>query len=549
MYPRLALCLVALIAAAAAADTPRAAPASRIERTPEFVRDVGQAIDRGVEWLRSAQARDGSFFEYPGFPGATTSLAYHTLRVCGVSRDDPAATKAWKALRAEYDENLLQTYSATTYLMAIASHGDPVANAKDDRDVKLSAEDRRFAEEIARRLAAGQDREGRWSYNVGTSREYRVRGAGNYDHSNTQYALLGLKCAARCGIGIDSAVWKRSLAHFLSAQEGTGPQVRRRAPDQPASGLAPKGRTSAVVLDHARGWGYQSLGRGQGGATSSMSAGGVSSVVICRSELLGTNVLPAKLAAESEQSVWDGLAWLGTRWGVAGAPGDGRMPMGIHAGAGHALYEYYSVERAGVLAGVDWMADLDWYGLGAQELVDAQLRDGSWGQGPEGRGRNGPGAIRDPMRVVDTCFALLFLKRGTVPVRRGAVTQPRDDTDIRFDLAPTLTGKDFEDMLDLVLQRWDRATDDDVRRRLLDGAASTGPRIVEPLIVRLDDPDVGTRTSAHELLRHATDEDFGYDPTAEPERRESAVALWQAWWFTARARLVYDAALRKLVVR
>jgi hypothetical protein len=61
-----------------------------------------------------------------------------------------------------------------------------------------------------------------------------------------------------------------------------------------------------------------------------------------------------------------------------------------------------------VLAGVDWMGEHDWYGRGAEYLLANQEKSGSWSE-------SGP-------RIVTTCFALLFLKRGTKPVMRGAVT-------------------------------------------------------------------------------------------------------------------------------
>jgi len=556
-----AVLLLVLAGVALGGDPPRAG----IPRTAKFQQGVDAAIDRGVGWLREAQRADGAWPDFPGFPGATTALAYHTLRVCGVKRDDPAAVRAWDAAKRLYAREKLQTYSAAIYLMAIASHGDPVSTPTDDRDVHLKPDDAKWAREIAGCLAAAQDDEGGWSYSVATDAEPSGSGAGAaagarrrgrngaFDHSNTQYALLGLKCAARCGVPIDPDIWKRSLDHFIDAQEKEGPAVPRGR-DAGARKPAARGATrDSALLDHARGWGYCESVGALDSAYPSMTAGGVSSVVICRSELLGTRAMTAKLDAESERAVWDGLAWLATSWKPhwLELPAGAELPREFRdlISSGVNLYEFYGVERAGVLAGVDWMGPLDWYGEGADVLVAAQEKDGSWSGIGNGLVAEDKAAAKKSRRVVDTCFALLFLKRGTTPVRRGAVTQGGADDDINFAVASKLGDKDFADFLDLVLARWRRATDEAVKTRLFDGATSVGTRIVEPLLVRMDFRDAADRASAHALLRHATGLDFAFVADATAELREAALVKWQTWWMTSKDRVVYDADSRRLVVR
>ena len=73
------------------------------------------------------------------------------------------------------------------------------------------------------------------------------------------------------------------------------------------------------------------------------------------------------------------------------------------------LYALYGIERAGVLGGRSTMAGKPWYAPGARRLVDEQGRDGLW------TGSYEPS--------VDTAFAILFLKRATVPVGRATVTK------------------------------------------------------------------------------------------------------------------------------
>jgi hypothetical protein len=548
---------VVAVALGAAAD---ASPATTIERTPEFVERVNAAIDRGVLWLRKAQSGKGAWPDYPLFEGATTALAYHTLRVSGVAKDDPAAKSAWAAMKREYRQPSLTTYGAAAYLMAIAEHGERVADAEGDRDVRLEKDDRKWAEEIVRSLVSGQDEEGTWTYAAdGFGSSGRVNLSTTRDHSNLQYALLGLKAAARCGIAIEGAVWRRTLQHFLATQEASGPEVVRiaGAPRDPKAAQS----TNAPIIDHARGWCYlgQAVTPAPGAAAlgndaatrvprAAMTSGGVSSLVICRSELLGTREMTPKLDTDSEHAVWDGLAWLAANWNPAAilSAADDQPARDREAlSKGLFYYELYGVERAGVLAGVEWMGGRDWYGEGAAPILSQQLKDGSW------QGLNLGPIVEDlPARanayhVVNTCFALLFLKRATLPVRRGAVVQTGGD-DINFGAAAKLAGKDLEDFLDLVLSRWRRASDDEVKRRLFDGATTAGPRIVEPLLVRLEASDPQRRGDAHALLRHATGLDFGFDPAGSAAARDAATVKWQTWWMGAKDGLAYDPATRRL---
>ena len=556
----LAAVLAGVLAGASGAAPAVAGPAgaaAKIDREPEFVTRVNQAIERGTEWLKASQSADGTWPEHGGYPLGLDALVYHTIRVCGVSREDPVAVRAWNALRRSYEQrgraSCLQTYSAALVLMAIAEHGDRVRDPKSDREVTLSAADRDWADEITRWLVRGQSAQGTWTYDTGDDGPLGRRRAGAaYDHSNTQYALLGLKAAARCGIPVETRVWKGALDHFLRAQDTSGPEVLRFEPQS-----SEKGRTSAAGKDRARGWGYTADGEAYG----SMTAGGVGSVVICRSELLGTAAMTQKLAADSERAAWDGLAWLGSRWvpdplaGIGvGAPERPEPHLGL-LGNGLDYYAFYGVERAGVLAGVDWMAELDWYGDGAEALLRRQSNDGGWPAGVASGlvvgGDDAAEVVRrsdSARRIADVCFALLFLKRGTSPVARGAVTQAPDASDIRFDLADGLPAREFEDLLDLVLSRWIRFTDDRARAALFDGAVSMGPRIVPPLLVRLDSGDSSVRGAADALLRRATAQSFGFDAAADRPARDDAAMRWQSWWLGVKDRLRYDPDRGLLVV-
>jgi len=64
------------------------------------------------------------------------------------------------------------------------------------------------------------------------------------------------------------------------------------------------------------------------------------------------------------------------------------------------LYYLWSLERVGVFCNVRTIGGKDWYRWGVDLLLPTQKADGSW----VGRGSGGS-------PVIDTCFALLFLKR------------------------------------------------------------------------------------------------------------------------------------------
>jgi hypothetical protein len=524
--------------------TDPAAPAAgaRIERKKDFVDRVNAAVDRGTAWLKGSHGPGGAWRDYGHYPGAMTALAYYTLRVCGVPRDDPTAAQAFSAMRQTYDSakrrSELRTYTLGVMCMALAEHGDPVASPDRERDPqsRLSESDAAWMKEMVNYLEDWQDGKGRWSYPL--TRD------GSYDNSNTQYALLGLKAASRAGVKVKQQTWMRSLRHFLDTQEDDGPSVPRFEPGE-------KGRTSARAVDRARGWGYVA----DMSAYGSMTAGGAGSVVICRSELLGRQDYGPGLDAKAEQSARDGIAWLGANFAVdtnpSGPPQKGQRAnlMNMSGPTWH-YYYLYALERAGVLGAVEWMGDHDWYGEGAEYLLGEQLPSGAWSQMRSARLGDIPMArpiAGDTETVLATSFALLFLKKGTLPVGRGALTKEPDDSDINFAAAANLAPSDFDDFLDLVLSRWRRAADPAAKERLLASATAVGPRIVVPLIDRLASTKDTERESAFALLRRATGLDHGYDPAAAPDARETSLARWQSWWLASCKTCRFDADLGRLV--
>jgi hypothetical protein len=394
----LGLLLVAPPAGAGEGDDDR-----RLSR--EFVDKVNDAIDRGMLWVLSQQKEDGSWAGYEGrYPLGMTSLALLTVLKCDYPRKSSKVEKAFKYLLARYKElrpNRLKTYSIAILMMALEEgHAKTREKIKVDREygrsrhlrkVKLPAADYKWMSELTKWMVDQQQPVGVWRYPTG-----------GIDYSNTQYALLGLASARRCGVPVAPKVFLDAAKNLLDAQEKTGPEIRRIVHIDQGEGYARRYLTN--TYDRARGWGY-TPGKA---ATGSMTTAGVSSLAICRSELMGWSGYPKSIAERLNRGIKDGLAWLTHHFSVTQNPPGGR---GWH------YYYLFGLERAGVLTDVRFLGDHDWYVEGAEYLLGAQRRPGMW-----------PGGRQPENTVTNTCFALLFLRRATVPVKvpRAVTPEPTE---------------------------------------------------------------------------------------------------------------------------
>jgi hypothetical protein len=185
-------------------------------------------------------------------------------------------------------------------------------------------------------------------------------GAGNMltpDNSNTQFALLALWVARRYDVAAECPILL-SYQRFLKQQNADG------------------------------GWGYR-----DGEATkNTMTCAG----------LLGLAMGPGMLPAASkdkhdENAIETGLSAL-SRYIQPPSDDPNAKP------AMESMYFLWSVERVGVLFDRKKIGGKEWYAWGVQMLLANQHADGHWlGQQYEGS-----------VDVLDTCFALLFLKRSNL---------------------------------------------------------------------------------------------------------------------------------------
>jgi hypothetical protein len=197
-----------------------------------------------------------------------------------------------------------------------------------------------------------------------------VKGRGKYDgtgiedNSNTQFALMGLWIARRHDVPVDEA--------FLSA-------LRRFQNSQFEDGQ----------------WEY-SLGGKSGPAMTAVGLLGLAMGQVIAAEQKEAVREPAK-ANLRDEGIQKGLRYLGQKIEAPLTTPDKLPPM-------QDLYFMWSVERVAVLYDLKTLGGKDWYGWGAQILLAHQDADGSWKEGH----------FNYALPHVNTCFALLFLKRSNL---------------------------------------------------------------------------------------------------------------------------------------
>ena len=210
---------------------------------------------------------------------------------------------------------------------------------------------------------------GGWGYSGGRG------GFGQWDNSNSQYAVLGLRDAAYFGVPPDQDVWRRIQGHWLATQAGN------------------------TQSERGAGWAYTE----KQGAYGSMTVAGIASLTMSsffvaperplnRLDCCGED----DRMRDVEDAIAAGERWVGNRFTVKDNPGNGAF----------ILYYLYGLERAGRLSGRRFFGESDWYREGARHLIKTQQPDGSW----RGRGMGeGDAAVGTPL-------ALLFLAKGLAPV-------------------------------------------------------------------------------------------------------------------------------------
>lgn len=352
---------------------------------------VDKAIEKGAKFLLGQVGALGKVNHPHGGTIGTEEIVLYTLVHSDVN---PSNKKFQGLVDAVLDKPLKKTYEVSLRAMALEAL---------DRNKY-----QKHIAQCAQWLADNQCRNGQWGYGKETpvprvkkppkdvatqtggafesdteiirNRKKRRKGSGKTkvnpviripkrrdgpptgDNSNSQYAALGVRACMRAGCEIDRRVILKGLEWWTKRQKSDG------------------------------GWGYNFKGMSDTGSWGSMSAGAVGSAIIY-SFWLRQNY-------ERNPVVRKGLKWIADNFTIKENP-KYPQPSMWH------LYWLYAVERVGMLYGTEKFGRHEWYPKGANWLLDIQKGNGSWAMPRASLGGE----------VADTCFAILFLRRATAPLK------------------------------------------------------------------------------------------------------------------------------------
>ena len=359
---------------------------------------MNAAIDAGAKLVRGWQRPDGSYPAFGGHDLGTTALCVLTLAACGMPREDPAVAKGLDGIVAHAPPG-------TTYARALALLAFDEAFAPPGEEALLAA-----GRVKARRRALSPAQRA-WCDGVAAALERDVESPGSwgdpspanavlkFDSSNTQDGALGLRASARLGFPVKDTTWFGLTRHFEVVRERKGPRASRALVREGGEAAAPAAGGTvapppAVTVPEVAG--FLDSTRETRPWRSSVCAG-IASLELARHERVAAKRPQATstFVAEVETRILAGWAWLDAHWAVdrnAGHPGQ--------------LWPYdarYARERAAIFSRVRTVGGRDGYFEGAVQFLRRRPPDGPWDEA---------GADK----TVGTCFALLFLKRATVPL-------------------------------------------------------------------------------------------------------------------------------------
>lgn len=378
---------------------------------PSLESRVQQAVDKGVGFLLSkfdkkegwggamgtgVYGNVGRAYPYAAGP---TALCCYALLKAGVPPDHKTLRYAFSFLRTKHRTPGV-AYELSLSLLAVAEWGGAAKSPdfrkgarreqrtthrfRKPKDTPLETRHWTWMADLAKRLMQFQSGIGGWRY---YPRDFHS--GGRADISSTQFALLALSTASRCGYDVPRSVFERARKFLLESQAKDGPKVPR-AIHMPG--------TEKGTLDTARGFPYIANSdvihyrRLSGG----MTAAGVASMLLVRDELGSDEAL--------DQAILDGFAWLGRYYTTVVNPGYAPFSLGSY----HYTY-LYAVERCGDIGHREVIGGRSWFAEGARYFLSRQRKDG---------------AIMDPTCMnprdtLGTAFALLFLTRASKPVSGG----------------------------------------------------------------------------------------------------------------------------------
>jgi len=355
-----------------------AMPAAAQDPNAVSQREIDQAIRKGAEFLKTAPSW-GDWLH-----ANCDELILLTMIHAGIPESNPKFDEYLRhCLQAPLEKTYkvallamsLEELDASKYQMKIAQCAaflldNQLANGQWTYGKPVDLKNYPFNEEEKKKVETGPKAVGAREFGA-TVREHKrpsksivvpqtkvLSDPPSGDNSNSQYAALGLRACHDAGVILP-------------------PEVLHLAEQWWRDGLG------------GDGWGY--LSKNDSGY-GSMTAGAVGALTIYL-HIQGKPWL-------KDKEVSSGMEWLASNFTVT------QNPKTAEAGQGGWQYYYlYALERAGIFFGTETFGAHEWYVEGAQYLLGQQKDDGSWMT----KGSD--------HAIWDTCFAILFLRRATRPLR------------------------------------------------------------------------------------------------------------------------------------
>jgi hypothetical protein len=189
-----------------------------------------------------------------------------------------------------------------------------------------------------------------------------------YSHSRAQYAVLGMSAAAQSGIAVPAAYWQMVESAWIADQDSSG------------------------------GWSYEARPRADHPLTPGMTAAGVTTLFITQEFLHPGDDLACRGNVRNPP-IEKGLDWLAANFD--------KVATDRRSVRDYPYSTLYAVERIGIASGYKYFKGINWYQKGAGWLLAQQAKDGSF----KASAREFTGIPH-----ASTCFALLFLSRGSNPI-------------------------------------------------------------------------------------------------------------------------------------
>jgi len=420
--------------------------------------EIDAAKKKGAEWIRAKYAK-GAQATWGGDTKGSGPLCMSGLAMleAGIPAGDPAV-KAVTELIRETAWSQTRTYQVSLALLYLDRYGEPA-------DVPL-------IQVLAVRLLIAQTTNGGWSYECGIPgvtlaeiealKALKPPAVGKFhpevekyaqgliayraknpippsdDNSNTQFAVIAVWGARKHGVPVNNALDMIEKRFRITQNPQTG------------------------------GWGYATLTDG----TSSMYCAGLIGLAtgIARREERRAKPEPKveppkpdpvtepkkksddpffnpktpaepkvepkknpapRIADPLDRATLVAFAGLGSVLADSARAGRGALTVKVGGHGNGDMYFLWSVERVGVLYGVEKIGGVNWYEAGAHTLVHAQSPDGSW-------------VGNDYGDEVNTAFAVLFLCKSNLARDLSGKVQKETSTEMKAGLPTGLNPKTTE---------------------------------------------------------------------------------------------------------